>query len=196
MEEAEEELSEKQAKRLAILRQKATGLEKTYGKLNKADSCKQYRQKLMFKTGFRERVPNLTLPMTEAEQDLCQLLTLQSFSYVINQLATADVDKLKHWVGDPEAFLKHKETTAWVSSDAVPVYLDISTSKQYSNSASGGGKRGRQQVRGGSAEAQWRKCRWKCQSPSSKHGRLKGSSKRSLHGLVSLVNCPARPLLF
>ena len=43
--------------RLTVVQQKAKAL------LSK-ENAKKYKQKLLVKTGFRERVPNLTLPMT------------------------------------------------------------------------------------------------------------------------------------
>ena len=65
--------------------------------------------------------------MTVAEAELCQLLTLQSWSYLLNLLATGSPKQLQAWVNEPEDFLQHKDSTAWVSSDAVFVHLDIST---------------------------------------------------------------------
>ena len=46
--------------RLTVVQQKAKSL------LSK-DNAKKYKQTLLATTGFRERVPNLTLPMTRAE---------------------------------------------------------------------------------------------------------------------------------
>ena len=90
---------------------------------------KKYRAKLLYETDFRERVPNLTLPMTPEEADLVQELTLQNFSYVGDKLATASAEELRQWVKDPEEWIENRAGTAWMSSDAVPVYLDISTGK-------------------------------------------------------------------
>ena len=67
--------------------------------------------------------------MTVAEAELCQLLALQSWSYLLNLLATGSPQQLQAWINNPGDFLQHKDTTAWVNSDAVPVYLDVSIGK-------------------------------------------------------------------
>ena len=72
-------------------------------------------------------MPSLTLPMTPAEAELVQELTLMNFSYIVNHPATASLAELKGWVANPGDWIENREDTAWVSSDAVPVYLDIST---------------------------------------------------------------------
>ena len=121
-EEKTPELTAAQVKRLKILQYKAQTL-------LKQDNSRKYRQKLLYATDFRERVPNLTLPMTPAEAELVQELTLMNFSYIVNHLATASLAELTGWVANPEKWIENREDTAWVSSDAVPVYLDISTGK-------------------------------------------------------------------
>mgnify|MGYP001181987470 FL=1 len=120
--QGEDKLSAEQVKRLKILRQRQESL-------LKQDNAKKHRANLLNKTDFRERVPNLTMPMTSEEADLDQLLTLQHFSHIVYKLATADAAELKSWISDPEAWIEDRPNTAWVSSDAVPVYLDTSTGK-------------------------------------------------------------------
>ena len=90
-EEKTPELTAAQVKRLKILQYKAQTL-------LKQDNSRKYRQKLLYATDFRERVPNLTLPMTPAEAELVQELTLMNFSYIVNRLATASLEELKGWV--------------------------------------------------------------------------------------------------
>ena len=69
------------------------------------------------------------MPMTREEAELVQLLTLQSYDYILHAVATLPEEELRFWVGDAADWVQNREDTAVVTSDAIPVYLDISTGK-------------------------------------------------------------------
>ena len=51
----------------AVSKARLNVVQQTANALLSRDNAKKYKQKLLVKTGFRERTPNLTLPMTTAE---------------------------------------------------------------------------------------------------------------------------------
>ena len=87
------------------------------------------QQMLLLYCGVVERKPDLVFPMTTAESKLVCNLSWQSFDRVCYCLSYGSEETLSDFVGDPRTFMKNVETLAIAASDAVPVYLDISTHK-------------------------------------------------------------------
>ena len=74
---------------------------------------------------FLHSIPTLH----KAESRLLMKLGWQSFDRICYFLSYGSEAELKDFVANPAEFIKHREDLPIVASDAVPVYLDISTGK-------------------------------------------------------------------
>ena len=117
-----EPLSEKEQAFLPKLQQRVEAFKKR-------QSRDAYRKRLVFVTGFQEREPWNTTPLTAEENDLICELSWDSFDWLIDQLSTSSAEELKNIVYDPAAWVERLRRTALFARDAVPVYLDPSTGK-------------------------------------------------------------------
>ena len=95
----------------------------------KPSVVKQTRPRLAAVLHHSSRIRGNVVTLSPEEANLICLLTLQSWDWMVNLIATGTEEALSAIVADPAAFVANRLNTVCVFQDAVPVCLDASTGK-------------------------------------------------------------------
>ena len=126
-EEEEESTLEKEQKEKEDKQREAEKFLET-GLLTRQARC-YHKQVLLAFCDVVERKPDLVFPITEEEAKLVCQLSWNSFDRVLHILLYGSMEQLADFVAEPEKFRENIENLPVAATDAVPIYLDVSTDK-------------------------------------------------------------------